>query len=518
MPYTVQQLKAKNPQYESYFPEFKKFREAYSGGKDFKNTTHVRRFYSDRPEDYENILGITPTTNICKNLIENRVNTVFAVEPQRNLFFAQGASFLDVENTPGLRSFLTDCTFTGQSFTDFMEEVATQASIYGHCWIYIDKPNELEINVDNPDENRPYLQMITPQQVIDWVYAYIGGKQVLSYIKIIVSEDKDSTTYLVGKLGYGTTRTTLEMYRVDKDEILKDDTLVEEISVVELPEGMGIPCVKSFAKKDPSTQTFGISDIRDAIYFQRFLINLDREAYESIIFKKSILKLPSEVETPEGGGLGIVRGDVEELEAVDFAVPDTADVDSVRSYIDNVLERYSKMCGMSTQTGTQARSGESFYQERQDLYRAATQKSRNLEITETMIFDIFGHWQLLSFAGMIEYDTNYSERDVEMKLHNLDKAREINKEIQSELVNRVIERELVALIGNQEDLASLGVQTDEYKPVKSENPSDFPTEEVQYNTSEQRGQVPYSIRNNGTFSERDQVQGTRARDQYIVTP
>lgn len=516
MPYSVQQLKAKNPLYESYAPEFKKFREAYSGGKDFKNTSHVRRFYSDRPEDYENILGITPTTNICKNLIENRVNTVFAVEPVRHLFFNQGSATLDIDTAPGLRSFVTDCTFTGQSFTDFMEEVATQASVYGHSWILIDKPNELEINVDNPNENRPYLQLITPQQVIDWSYTYIGGQQVLSYIKIVVSEDKDGTTYLIGKIGYGSVPTTMEMYSVKKDEMLDDDNVVQEVYSVELPQGMGIPCVKCYAKKDPTTMTFGISDIRDAVYYQRFLVNLDREAYESIIYKKSILKLPSEVETPEGGGLGIVRGDVEELDAVEFAVPDTADIDSVRGYIDNVMERCGAMCGLQTQTGKQARSGESFYQERQDMYRQATQKSRNLEITENAIFDLYAKWQLLSFTGMIEYDTNYSERDTEMKLVNLEKAREINKELQSDLVNTIIERELVSLIGNQEDLSSLGMKQ-EFTPVESEHPQLYPQEEVQYNTAEDVGQVPVAIRNNGTFSERDQVQGTRARDAYIVS-
>lgn len=488
---TVEQIKSQNALLKSQHSEFKKYFEAYSGGTHFKNTENIRKFYSDRAEDYTNILNLLPNTNLCRNLVENRVNTVFETEPKRHLYFQQGGTFLDHETAPGLRSFLYDATFEGLSFSDFMEEVATQASIYGHVWVFVDKPAESQIDVNDPNQNRPYLQILVPSQVLDWKYSYVGGKQVLQFVKFVVNVSGPVTTYCVGLSGNADNPTTIQMYQVHDD--MSDKEEVQPISEVQLPLGMGIPMVKSFARKDPVNSIFGVSDIKDAVYFQRFIANLDREVYESIIYKKSILKLPSDIQTPEGGGMGIVRGEIEELDAVDFAVPDTADIDSVREYMTNVIERYAILNGIQSQTGISSRSGESFYQERKNLYRYAASKARNLEVTETLIFDLFGSWQNLRFAGAIEYDTNYSEKDVEMKLFNLEKAKQIAPD--SAMINTIVERELIKLIGNEEDNPS------EFIPKTSEiHNTTFVVSSFE-EVTEETDKTP-EVRLNGEYDER----------------
>jgi hypothetical protein len=506
---TKAQLQKQHHLYQKFSGEFKKFREAFSGGIDFKNSTNVRKFFSDKSEDYINILGITPTTNLCRHMIETRVNQVFETQPKRKLYFAQGSAILDIETTPGLRSFIDDATFQGSPFNDFMEEVSIQSSIYGHCWVLVEKPAEKEINPTDFTQNRPYSQIVLPQQVIDWEFEFIGGREVLTSIKIILNETDEEITYYVAELQDDIKATVVRTYCVEKSE--NDKKEIQPETEVFLPEGMGIPCVKVYAKKDPANKLMGMSDIRDAVYFQRFIANLDREAYESIIYKKSILKLPTDIQTPEGGGLGIVRGEIDELEAVDFAVPDTADVDSVRAYIDNVIERYSKINGIQTQTGTAARSGESFYQERQDLYRAASAKARNLELAEINIFMLFAHWQGLKFAGLIEYDTEYSERDTELKMFNLKTAKELAPD--SPLINAIIERELVKIIGSTDDQKAQGLMQ-EYKPTISELPTPFderdtPGEEDLSDNSRNIRQI-----DNGNYDERVFV----LQEQSLVKP
>lgn len=495
---TIEQLKKQHPQYQQFAQEYKKFREAYSGGVDFKNDSNIRKFYADRADDFQSILGVTPTTNLCRHLIENRVNQVFATDPERALMFVQGSAILDIDTTPGLRSFLDDSTFTGQEFKDFMEEVATQSSIYGHCWVMLEKPSEQEIDTLNFDQNRPYVQIVLPQQVIDWEYKFLAGREVLTSIKIVLNETPEEVTIYQCELQEESRATLVETYTISKAQNDKEE--VYPTTSVLLPEGMGIPCFKSYAKRDPSNKTVGLSDIRDAVYFQRFIANLDREAYESVIYKKSILKLPVDIQTPEGGGMGIVRGEVEELDAVDFAVPDTADVDSVRAYIDNVLERYSKLSGLQSQTGMSARSGESFFQERQELYRQASQKARSLEQTEIGIFMLFAHWQGLKFAGYIQYDTNYSDRDVELRLYNLQKAKTMAPD--SPVINEIIERELIAIIGNEEDKKKAGLFK-EFEPVVSELPNPFEDRKGEEEEEVDEDQPRRSIKtlNNGTYDE-----------------
>jgi hypothetical protein len=165
-----------------------------------------------------------------------------------------------------------------------------------------------------------------------------------------------------------------------------------------------------------------------------------------------------------------------------------------------VLERYSRLTGLQAQTGISARSGESFFQERQDLYRQAASKARSLEQVEVMLFMMFAHWQGIKFAGYVEYDTNYSERDVELKLHNLKMAQAMAPE--SVTIQAIIERELVGIIGNTEDKKALGI-FNERQPVVSELPNPFDeTKTEAEEKTEDYGDRSVQQLNNGTYDER----------------
>jgi hypothetical protein len=58
--------------------------------------------------------------------------------------------------------FLNDADLEGRSFTALIREMQTYASVYGHCWAILDKPNSNaktraeELN----QEIRPYLNTL----------------------------------------------------------------------------------------------------------------------------------------------------------------------------------------------------------------------------------------------------------------------------------------------------------------------------------------------------------------------
>ena len=82
---------------------------------------------------------------------------------------------------------LDDADLEGRSYTALLRELQTYASVYGNCWAILDKPNSNaktraeELN----QEIRPYINIVTPENVIDWNYSRASsGKYYLDYLKV----------------------------------------------------------------------------------------------------------------------------------------------------------------------------------------------------------------------------------------------------------------------------------------------------------------------------------------------
>ena len=75
-----------------------------------------------------------------------------------------------MEGWPEVDDFVKDADMEGRSLNSFMKDVSTWASVFGHCWIMVTKPNlgfatraeEMAAGI------RPYVSMLTPMNVLDW--------------------------------------------------------------------------------------------------------------------------------------------------------------------------------------------------------------------------------------------------------------------------------------------------------------------------------------------------------------
>ena len=131
--------------------------------------------------------------------------------------------------------FQLDCDLTNRSMNSFMENVGDLTSIFGHCWVAVDMPQQSEGNL-----GRPYTCAISPLDVWDWEFDYYGGRPLLKYVKIKEMEETDCYYIKCYHLGDATTPSYWESYEVEKGPG-KENQPAKKIGEGQYPPGMSVP-------------------------------------------------------------------------------------------------------------------------------------------------------------------------------------------------------------------------------------------------------------------------------------
>ena len=106
---------------------------SYNGGYDYTVGQYLNRYNLELDNEFNQRLGNTPCDNHCKNIIQIYSSFLFRVKPSRN--------FGSMINEPSLESFLKDADLEGNNFNSVIKQAQNYASIYGHCFMILDKPN-----------------------------------------------------------------------------------------------------------------------------------------------------------------------------------------------------------------------------------------------------------------------------------------------------------------------------------------------------------------------------------------
>ena len=124
---------------------------SYLGGNDYKNGYYLHRYILESPEEYDARIMHTPLDNHCKNVVQIYTSFLWRVPPTRD--------YGSLNDDPLLMSFLKDADLDGRSFNTVMREVQMNASIYGNCWVIIDKPqtNTKTRAEELAQDIRPYI-------------------------------------------------------------------------------------------------------------------------------------------------------------------------------------------------------------------------------------------------------------------------------------------------------------------------------------------------------------------------
>ena len=411
---------------------------AYLGGDDWRRAGQLTRYQLETDQEYSARLQATPYENHPKSVITTYNSFLFRECPERE--------FGSCEGMPEVEDFLRDADFEGRDIDSFMKEVSTWASVFGHCYILVTKPDIGAITrADEVAQGvRPYVSLLTPMNVLDWKYERLPcGKYELKYLKYVEEIN-------------GSVQTVREWY-VDKIETWVVDFDTRAIhNHEETVNGLGkIPAVIAYNSRS-SVRGIGISDISDIADLSRFIYNMTSEVEQT----QRMDAHPSLVKTNEtqaGTGAGSIISMPENLDPglKPFLLEYSgASVDSLYKSIEHSVEIIDKLASLGSvrnSTPTQI-SGISRQVEFQMLNAKLAEKADNLELAEEQIWRLWCEYQGMVWDGCIEYEDNFSIMDEEEEYTKLQIAKSAATGPEA---TQAIDQLLIQLVTDDSDLEDI---------------------------------------------------------------
>ncbi len=427
--------------YEESVNKWEFYIRSYNGGFDYSAGQYLHRYNLELDNEYAKRLGNTALDNHCKNIVQIYSSFLFRVKPSRD--------FGNLGNDPMLQLFLKDADLDGNSFNTVIAQAQNYASIYGHCFMMLDKPNfttqtmaqELDAEV------RPYVSIVTPENVFDWNYErQVNGRYVLNYMKIREEVDSEGGTYF--RLWY-TDRIETVYVKSEYDDPQTIDTV---------PNRLGkIPAVILFNSKSHK-RGIGMSDLTDIADLQKSIYN----EYSEIEQLVRLTNHPSLVKTPgvnASAGAGAIIEIPEEMEPnlKPYLLQPSgqnlqAIMDSISTKVD-AINRISHVGAVRT-TKQQIASGIALQTEFELLNARLSEKADHLQLAEEQIFKMFAEFQGKEFDGEINYPDSFNIRDYASDLMFYQQAKAIN--VGSPTLNKEIDKEIArSIVDDDEKLGTI---------------------------------------------------------------
>ena len=408
---------------------------SYNGGYDYTVGQYLNRYNLELDNEFNQRLGNTPCDNHCKNIIQIYSSFLFRVKPSRN--------FGSMINEPSLESFLKDADLEGNNFNSVIKQAQNYASIYGHCFMILDKPNiQARTRADELNQEiRPYLSLVTPENVLDWNFKReVNGKYYLDYLKIREEVDKDGGSYF--RIWYPDRIDTL--YQKDQLEPQVIDTADNLIGK--------IPAVILYNSKSHK-KGIGQSDLTD-------IADLQKSIYNELSEIEQLIRLtnhPSLVKTPSvnaSAGAGAVIEMPEEIDSnlkPYLLQPSGANLNSIMESIKHKVEAINRIAhtGAIRTTKQQVSSGIALQTEFELLNARLSDKADNLEIAEEQLFRLYAQFQNTTFDGEINYPDSFNIRDYATDIQFYSMAKAMN--LQSPTFNKEVDKEIVRTVIDDDD-------------------------------------------------------------------
>jgi len=456
MSYTRQEIEIQHPQYSGMMKRWEYFIRSYLGGKEYHDGKFLQQYLLELESEYLKRLNYTPLDNHARNVIDIYSSFLFRVLPTRELG--------TLSDDPSVDQFLKDADFEGRSFDALMREVQNYASVYGHCWILVDKPStnvmtraeELEQGI------RPYINIYTPENVLDWKYTRSPqGYYYLEYVKIRESIESDKECY---KIWYEDKIDTVFLPLNNRDEPI----LAESI-----PNPIGrIPAVILYNQRSPM-RGIGVSDLTDIADLQKCIYN-ELSEIEQIIRISNHPSLVKTRDTEAVGGAGSIIEIPDNLDAnlkPYILQPSGSNLDGVIKSIMHKVDAINRLShvGAIRSTGERVQSGIALRTEFQLLNARLAQKAKLMELAEEQIWRLFALWQETVFDGEIVYPDSFDIRDWATDLELLQTAKASN--VKSSTFNKEIDKQIArTVIEDDETLVAIDEEIDQNTTAIGEFP------------------------------------------------
>ena len=435
----INALSSGNPIYTDMHSIWEYLLESYMGGQNYKDGQHLTKYQLESGTDYTSRLNQTYLDNHCKSVVSVYNSFLFRQPPYRDLG--------NLEQLPETQEFLKDADFDGRSLDQFMKDVATWSSVFGHCWIILVKPSVGATT--RADEQmsgaRPYANLITPLAMLDWNWQrQPNGAYVLDYIKYV--EDINGNVQTIKEW----TMDTISTYTVVTDD--KSGKQVLHDVVKEANQLGKIPAICAYNAKGP-VRGIGVSDLTDIADAQKMIFNLHSELEETIRLDSH----PSIVATPDtilGNGAGSVvqmPNDLDPGLKPYLLQYNGASAKSILDSIANIVESIDKMANTGAVRATQSKvlSGVAMETEFQLLNARLSEKGDNMELAEEQLWKCFAAYYGREYNGYIDYPDSFNIKDTHNEFAQLETA---SKTATDPRIKRVIDERIVELLAEDPKL------------------------------------------------------------------
>lgn len=461
----IAQAVSGNSIYDAYKDQWRYLLESYIGGQEYQNAQHLVKYQLETESEYQSRLATTPLQNHCASVISVYNSFLFRQSPQRE--------YGSLVNMPELEDFLYDADFDGRSLDSFMKDTATWASVFGHCWVMVAKPDVgATTRADELAQGvRPYLSLLTPLVVLDWRYTRApSGRYHLEYLRYV--EDVNGDVQVVKEWTVESIRTmTID---TEDQKLIGDEVVVNQLGK--------IPAVCVYNKRS-TVRGIGVSDIADIADAQKFIYNATSEIDQSIRLDSH----PSLVKTSEtnaGIGAGSLIHMPENLDPglkpyiLEFS---GASIDKILASINHTIESIDKMANTGAVRATESRtmSGVAMQTEFSLLNARLSEKGDSLELAEEQIWILWANYMGKVWDGEIEYPDSFNIRDNHGDLDLYLKASTANvnsttfsKCLQKEIAKLVVDDETeLQVVSNEIETGSNGVENMMLAPHDMVNPT-----------------------------------------------
>ena len=414
---------------------------SYNGGYDYTLGQYLNRYNLELDNEFNQRLANTPCDNHCKNIIQIYSSFLFRVKASRD--------FGSMQDEASLESFLKDADLEGNSFTTVMKQAQNYASIYGHCFLILDKPPiQTNTKAEELDQDiRPYVSMVTPENVLDWNFQrQINGKYELNYLKIREEVDKSGGSYM--RLWFPDRVDTIYVEDIGTEPTLID-TATNQIGK--------IPAVILYNAKSHK-RGIGQSDLVDIADLQKAIYNEYSEIEQLIrLTNHPSLVKTNGVNASAGAGAVIEMPDEMEPNLKPYLLqPSGQNLSAIMDSITKKVESINRIAhtGAVRTTRQQVSSGIALQTEFELLNARLSEKADNLQLAEEQLFKLYAEFQNTTFDGEINYPDSFNIRDYASDLVYFQQAKSMN--IGSPTFSKEVDKEIArAVVDDDEKLSQI---------------------------------------------------------------
>lgn len=365
---------------------------------------------------------------------------------------------------------LDDASADGKPLNDLMRQANDYLTACGWCWLGVDAPvidGQISVAEKQTKKVRPYIQVYSPLEVVDWKFDGIGGIQwLITESKVVESTTPDSpeTCYTVRRIWTAGMVRIVKIYVNEKGKSIVESDETYPINYSGVPFVLcGTICAKGHAFDDIESVNRTIMDLESvnrANFFKR--------CYPQLVLPVSCIQNAADSYSASGLtpaemiiGLNYPILVTKDDPTPAYLMPTASDLGAVRTEIQQLKSNMFDSVGlMLQQESRQVASAESKAWDFLDVAQVMRARAEILESVEQKVAAIVNAWDASIPAWEVSYNRQFDIGDFGAEINAL--IMTANASMPAEMYRMVLRK-----IFNRVDRLGSEVSDEQRKEIES---------------------------------------------------